>query len=140
LASEPAVSRRAGLAVDRPLWDKQTFVDPDDRRSFAWAQRRVAKDYGQAYWWSLGRRRCDRPRRLIAPRFLADRLRRRVDADPHNDGPIGPSAKPWPDAMPSPLAKPLRGGAKPPHGASPAHRQSRESVPTRFSDRWRSLA
>jgi hypothetical protein len=43
------------LAVDRLLWDKlQTLVDPDYRQSFARAQRRVAKDYGQAYWWLPG--------------------------------------------------------------------------------------
>ena len=46
---------RAILAVDRLLWDKlQTLVDPDYRQSFARAQRRVAKDYGQAYWWQPG--------------------------------------------------------------------------------------
>ena len=38
------------LAADRLLWDKlQTLVDPDYRQSFARAQRRVAKNYGQAY-------------------------------------------------------------------------------------------
>ncbi|MGA2491320.1 MAG: hypothetical protein ABSF67_00050 [Roseiarcus sp.] len=43
------------LAVDRLLWDKlQTLVDPDYRQSFARAQRRVAKDYGQGYWWQPG--------------------------------------------------------------------------------------
>ena len=43
------------LAVDRLLWDKlQTLVDPDYRKSFARAQRRAQKDYGQAYWWLPG--------------------------------------------------------------------------------------
>lgn len=53
------------IATDRILFDQlQTMLDPNYRESFARYERRMKKDFGQAFWWRPGDVSPDRGPRL----------------------------------------------------------------------------
>ncbi len=54
------------LATDRLIFDNiQSMIDPDYRSSFARYERRMKKDFGQAFWWGPGYTLPERGPRLI---------------------------------------------------------------------------